>query len=34
VCTSNCQIWQSKAARGGQFRPVVGAVLMFIGLNG
>jgi len=34
VCTSNCQIWQSKAARGGHFRPVVGAVLMFIGLNG
>jgi hypothetical protein len=34
VCTSNCQIWQSKAAQGGHFRPIVGAVLMFIGLNG
>jgi hypothetical protein len=34
VCTSNCQIWQSKAARVGYFRPVIGAVLMLIGLNG
>jgi hypothetical protein len=34
VCTSNCQIWQSKAARVGYFRPVIGAVVMLIGLNG
>jgi len=34
VCTSNCQIWQSKAARGGHFRPATGALLTFIGLNG
>jgi len=34
VCTLNCQIWQSKAAWVGYFRPVTGAVLMFIGLNG
>ena len=34
ICTSNCQIWQSKAARGGHFRPVIGAVLTFIGLTG
>ena len=33
VCTLNCQIWQSKAARVGYFRPVTGAFLMFIGLN-
>jgi hypothetical protein len=33
-CTMNCQIWQSKAARVGYFRPINGAVLMLIGLNG
>jgi hypothetical protein len=31
--TLNYQIWQSKAARVGYFRPVPGAVLTFIGLN-
>ena len=34
VCTSNCQIWQSKAAPVAYFRPVTGAVFMLIGLNG
>jgi len=33
VCTLNCQIWQSKAAQVGYFRPVTGAILMIIGLN-
>jgi len=33
MCTSNCQIWQSKAARVAYFRPVTGAIFTFIGLN-